>query len=484
MPTDNSIALQARTPNIQDSLTPIASMINLKQAAQQTALSGIDLQKQNQANEERLNLQSFYQNKDNWQTNGRIDLDKINSSVPALAPYTGADNIAKMSTLATNETTAIQAKQNLTTAQRGLIAGPIGVLGRAGVTDPQAYMKAIDDVVSQNPGNTDLERLAQSYKSSLGMTPPGSHVAQTAVTASQSLMGPSEQQSSLSPQAGLTSTGGELKETITQPAVGGNQPSVSMTGRAAPLTLPPTTPTIDNQTGQPKYLGAPPGGAPGSVPAALSPTAAAQIGPRSQQQVAVNQVASQAPSQHFNNQQIIHLAPQAMAGTGAATWSKVFSTLGLQMIPGDRTANFQRLGHFMALQAQNNAAAMGAGTDAAREMSQLATGAREWTPEAIISTAKINDALVTGVEHFNQGMNASVQKAGGNALAVGDFQNKWTQNFDVNAMRLLNAKQHGDTKEYNSIIESIGGKKSDYAKVLAYKMNNLNSLTNTGTLPQ
>ena len=130
-------------------------------------------------------LQQWMQNPDNWQTNGKVDMDKLNTNVPKIAPYIATEALTHLAGLKQNETVAAQSAQNLTQSQRALIAGPIGVLGRAGIQDPNAYRQEIDNVIAQNPDNKDLVNLGEAYKTTLGMIPPGPHVAQGAVTISQ-----------------------------------------------------------------------------------------------------------------------------------------------------------------------------------------------------------------------------------------------------------------------------------------------------------
>jgi hypothetical protein len=215
----------------------------------------------------------------------------------------------------------------------------------------------------------------------------------------------------------------------------------------------------------------------------LQPGEPQEIPIRTQQRAAVNQAAAKVPEQRFNNKQIISLAHDAFAGTGGEALTRLGSLPGLQgMVPGDAAGNMQRLGHFMALQSQANAQAMGAGTDQARAIAEQASGSTKWTPEAIISTAKVNDALSTGVDLFNRGMEKAISQRGGNVLAVRDFQNAWSQNFDPQAIMLHNAIQSKDKTEVDKIVKSVGGKGSAGAHMLAAKLKNMETLVQKGGL--
>ena len=120
--------------------------------------SGIAYQKEEQGNKERLALQDFFSNPENFQTDGRIDIDKINAKVPQLAPLTGRDVIRNMSDLSTAQTQAISAKQNLTQTQRGMVGQVFNILGKAGINDRNSYFAALDDLVKTNPENKEIGR--------------------------------------------------------------------------------------------------------------------------------------------------------------------------------------------------------------------------------------------------------------------------------------------------------------------------------------
>jgi hypothetical protein len=135
-----------------------------QQAQQQTRTGQIALSVEEQKNKERQNMQMFFSNPANFQTNGRIDIDKINAKVPELAPLTGSDYVSKMSTLSTAQTSAIEAKQKLTQDQRSMIAQRFSILGRMGVQDKNAYIKEMDLLKQENPENSDLHKLIDAYK--------------------------------------------------------------------------------------------------------------------------------------------------------------------------------------------------------------------------------------------------------------------------------------------------------------------------------
>lgn len=485
MPLDPSIPLQANNTSPMQSLS---GMLDVGNSMLRLKANSIEVQKATQANKERLVMQDFMSNPDNWQTDGQVDMAKVNAAVPKLAPYTGADYIGKLTTLSNAQTNASQASMSLTQNERGIAANVVGILGRAGIDDPKVYSNALDDLKKQFKDSPGMQKMADSYKTILGMTPPGAHISQGAVRLSQSLLDPAQQQSALSPTAGLTNTGGELAETINQPAVGGNAPSVTMTGRAQPLTLAPGEQHLvtTDATGNPATIDRSPTGEITGVsginrPAFPPPGESTSTLPEVQKiRTDANNAASLAPGMHDNARNIVQLADEMPKGKWGAFTTELASKIGYQVNDSQATIR-QRLGHFMSLQMQQAASAMGANTDAAKATAEAAaTGNGDWTPEAIKSTAKKYDAYVSGMEYFNKGMEGYLNSPQNTAGQWGarQFKNAWSANFDPEAMELLNAKKNGDKQEYQALIDKNRGNKHFIEKV-----KNLNALVN-GQIPR
>jgi hypothetical protein len=234
------------------------------QAATPTAVlkSGIEGQVALQTNEERKALMEFQKNPDNWSTNGRVDLDKINKAVPLIAPLTGADHIEKMTKLGEAQSKSLEAKQNLTQSQREIISNRMGLLGRLGVEDPTVVVSELERLKKENPNNKDLADVADAYSVAYKMTKPGPHVAADLVRASQSMLTPAQQQESLSRKAGTADVGGQIVATQATPDIGGIPPTIAFGQTLANKTLPPQTYTTE--TGAPGIIGG--GGFPSGGP--------------------------------------------------------------------------------------------------------------------------------------------------------------------------------------------------------------------------
>jgi hypothetical protein len=239
-----NIARQGQAYQQAEQMNPLA----LQQAKQQARTGQIALTVEEQKDKERLAMQTFFSNPANFQTNGRIDIDKINAEVPKYAPLTGPEYINKMSTLSTAQTSAIEAKQKLTQDQRSMIAQRFSILGRMGVEDKNAYIKEMDLLKQENPENSDLHKLIDAYKVTWNEIPSGPDLPGKAIAGAQTLLTPAQQQTTFAPQAGTLATGAEIKQTTTTPSVGGQAPKIEVGGTLAYSQLPPGSRMTDTNT--------------------------------------------------------------------------------------------------------------------------------------------------------------------------------------------------------------------------------------------
>ena len=280
----------------QQQLMPLAlekAQLELEQARAKTPTeverSKSDLEFLLKSNDEKRALMQFQSNPDNWSTNGRVDLDKINSVVPKIAPLTGAAHIDTLTKLGKAQTDAIEGKQNLTQKGREIISDRLGLLGRLGIQDPNIVVQELDRLAKENPDNKDLHRVIEAYKVPYSMTKSGQHVTQDLVRSSQSMLSPSQQQESLTPKAGTLDTGARILSTVNTPSVGGNVPTTTVGEPLAKKEVPPQI-FANPITQQPMQVGgannqAPMafGGAPGLPPPIPSGAGAGNIMPQGSQ---------------------------------------------------------------------------------------------------------------------------------------------------------------------------------------------------------
>jgi hypothetical protein len=198
----------------------------LQKAGQEARTGQIALGVEEQKDLERRSMQTFFADPNNFQTNNRIDLDKINAAVPKIAPLTGADYISKYSTLGDAQTKAISAKQNLTKDQRSMIGQRFSILGRLGVQDKNLYLKEIDLMKQENPDNSDFNQLLDSYKTIWqNSMESGPNLPKQAIAGAQTLLTVEQQQTQFAPAAAIDAQGRVITKT---PSVAGEKPTVDV----------------------------------------------------------------------------------------------------------------------------------------------------------------------------------------------------------------------------------------------------------------
>lgn len=188
--------------------------------------------------------------------------------------------------------------------------------------------------------------------------------------------------------------------------------------------------------------------------------------------------AQQVPLQAFNNNQIIKLTDEALTGRGAGILANLtggYAFLNGIGIGGGNATALNQLGHYMSLQTATLAQSAGLGTDAARNIAAESTGTVNWTPEAIKKTAQVNRALATSTDLFNQGIQNAFNRTQ-DPFAARDFQNRWGQTVDINAIRLYDAMRNNDKGAIREIVTAAGGINSPGVKRLTENIGRINQL--------
>lgn len=495
---DNAIALQVQTPN---SMNTIGSMLDVARGAQalkgqrqQIESQGLELQKQRQANDERLRLQDFMSQPDNFQTNGRIDLDKVNKAIPAIAPLTGAKVIEHLTTLGNAQTGAEQAQLGFTGQERSIVSGLFGILGRAGVKDPKQVSAELDNLKAQYKDSPAMVKYIDNAKVGLQNAPPGDHLTKTLITQSQALLSPESQQS-LNPTATLQNTGSQLTPIVTQPAVGGNAPNISASSTGLPLTVSPenreTLATDSSQNtnvvtkdAQGRIIAARPapggggtGGTGGTSPfQRFAPGQKDDIAHAQQEVSGIRQQGDQVPIARNINSKILELSRSATTGPGTPRWQQVLAGASLGQF-GD---NYQELGKFLEKNALQQLQAMGGPpSDARLSAATAANGSTQFNPGALQAVTKFNDATTSALDKYRQGVDKAVGLANSDYTKLPAFKAAWAKNMDVDIFRVENAVRDGDKEELGKISKELGPARM---KALAQKRQNLETLSTNGKL--
>jgi hypothetical protein len=491
--------------------------LQIQQQRNITRTSDIDLTVAEQKDRERIAVQRFLTDPNNFQTNGRIDINKLNQTIPLMAPLTGRDVINNMTSLATAQTQSDEAKTKMTTGMREIVGSRLGVLGRMGVTKRAAYEAELDLLADQYKDNEQVKSLVDSYKTQLkAVGEDDQSLPQIAIRETDSLLSPTAQQTALAPKAALQSTGGALVPVTTTPSVGGTAPRVEATGTPIPMTLPPgsrevptgrfdaaNNPTALRYDASGRLLGEFPiseaparGGAPAATAPAMGRTPTA--GPvQSQMNQALqlrripagetpetmrglqdirskaNESAKGVQGQVFNSNEIIKLADQATTGRGAEMLANLSGGYAAIPFGGDMATNLQQLGHYMSLQTQALSSSSGMNTDAGRAIAAESSGTTRWTPEAIKSTARVNRALALATQMYNNGLESAISKSNGDIFAARKYTNDWSNNLDIKALKLYDSFINQDVEGLAQSARELGGKDSAAYKKATAKIEQL-----------
>jgi len=400
-----------QTTSLGDMVNMASGIQNFQQAQQLNPLALEKAQIENQVlrqkNDERVKLQEFTSNPDNWQTNGRIDMDKINSVIPRIAPLTGSDVITSLSGLHTSQTNADKAKQELTQSERQLIGNVDHSLGLMGVNDPKQVIKAYQGLITNNPDNAALQRMVKARMDILNKAQAGPNITKDLLAESASLLSIPQQRSEFAQKVSLTPTGSELKETLITPqGITGQAPNIRMTGAAEPLTLPPGQQQIateNNPYGLPvgtSYI--PPSAATkqaAPMVTGLAPQIASTIG-------ANTTVANEDWQKTYNAakdaqpriaifQNIKKLAPEAFTGVGGERKklaAGILNAAGIDVYTAENTATDELAKNTRLL------ALAGGNTDAARALAEIANPSSKM---ALAAIKEVSDQMI-GAERLNE----------------------------------------------------------------------------------
>lgn len=193
------------------------------------------------------------------------------------------------------------------------------------------------------------------------------------------------------------------------------------------------------------------------------------------QRNAINAAARQVPVQQFNANQIIKLADITDTGVGAETLRNLGGGYAALPWTNNNATNYDKLGHYIAANSISLAQQAGLSTDAGRSLQEQASGSTRFTKDSLKSVARTNRALASGVDLLNRGIENSIQSTG-NPFAARDFQNKWSQTVDVNALRLYDGLKNNDQQVIRDVVKELGGIKSKEYKTLLQRMDRMKQL--------
>jgi hypothetical protein len=453
------------------------------QAKQQATRTGeIQLGVAEQADKERRNLQTFFADPNNFQTDGRIDIDKINAQVPKIAPLTGPDYVQKITTLGTAQTEGLRAKQNLTQDKKALISSFLGAAGRFGVDDPAVVNRELQNFLATNPNDPEMKNLVEkAYVPMFSQMQKGPQVTDALIKASQAIMSPTQQQTSLAPTITTTPEG---KTITTQPSIGAALPTATI-GTAGGLQA--NVPS----TGGPSVIGAGAEIAPGMrlpypVRRADQPYMAEPTEQKDQTAGAdyrnnlVNAQLGLAQGRR-NVEEVMQQANKignelffAKGGIPGQIEQKIRMAIG--------SSEYDMLAKDLANMAITNSKAMGSvgGTVAGLDMAAVANGTIKVPPDVLVKIARRVQADQTNLDMQANGAQKFAEKFGDNNMKA--YQQVWNKNADSKIFEAMNiVKDVTDPNVLDKELNRLFPKPAERKEFLE-KYRNLKQLSDTGVV--
>ena len=514
-----------QTSSLGDMVNLASGMQNFQQAQQINPLElekkQIENQRLRQENQDRLKMQEFIQNPENWQTDGIMDLKKINR-LGEIAPLLGPGKIKEFTGLHTDQSNATKARQDLNEQQRAKVANIKTTLGFAGVNDPQQVIKAYQGFIDRSPNDPEIHRLLNAEIKLLKQAEAGPHITKDLFIEAGMALPQDIQRTSFAQKSGLASIGGATAETVTTPAGVANQPpSTRFTGTTQPNVLGPSIVEINGikyyaqpskvDGGQPTLT---PVGAEGVTPPKgnvqqgnAPQTAATQANaPQQRKSIVVEDMpVPQGGIQQLNTFQqarlesgnaLIKSSVEAAnaAREGEETSRQVKNYMGSaagsapgqflrkagQWVAGD--PQLEILSKNLADQQLRNMQIMGARTDAASSDVKAASGKADLTREGLQAIVDRTDASNTAVTAFQKGLKRYTDQGLNGIVHADKFKEAWADNYDVRvfkAMNILNSNLSQAQKQLEQ-QKLLKGLTDAQLKDLQEKASNIERLQNGG----
>ena len=207
----------------------LADMVNIGRGVQSYKSGQIALEQQDVGNQEqRAIADAMKANPSLLMTDNRLDMDKVNTIIPQLAPRTGAKYIQDYSTLHTAQTQALEAKRGFGQNIKSNIGSHFRILGEAGVDDPKAVIALANQLKDQYKDQPDVQRYLDAAITPFKMTEKGAHIPQMLISGAQSLLTPEQQESTFGPKAGTINRGMSIEQITTKAKPGGLPPQVTV----------------------------------------------------------------------------------------------------------------------------------------------------------------------------------------------------------------------------------------------------------------
>lgn len=442
--------------------TSLADLLKLSYYSAQGDIAQQEAAKAKQAGAEREIYQGFMKDPKNWQTpDGDIDIDKVNSVLPVIAPLTGAEYAGKLNALHKNNTEARDAKLGFDQKERGVVGSVYSSLAYANVQDPAVYAQALNNLKDQFPNSKNIHRYADAAIGNLSMSGGGANLPKVALQTANQLLSPAQQYEQFAPKAQVSEIGGQKVGVVTQPSVAGSMPSVSTTplgggqpgatpGGAAPATEKPMPKLIQEDTGL-SYTG---------------PANPLNLNKFQEEAYAKGKTnvteANMAVKGVKDLQQAVRKVEDYLTSASGSKLGQTIQQGGKWIIPN---AELDSLVKNLAQVQARNASIMGLDkTDSSRELNAKLSGSEKIAPDALAGVMQQVKAEATAAELYTAGLNKFVEKRGdvNGYIQQQKFQNKWAEHYDPRIFQIDDIAQSKLPEvEKQAKIDKITGKMSE-----------------------
>jgi hypothetical protein len=498
----NPVADQITPPNPNQTIQSLSGILGIANAQQQLQLGQQQLQvgagtaqsAQQQLDERQLYQSALSSGKDPdgnpiKNPDGTLNYPAVSKFANKYLPITGQAVQQGIIQTLDNANNYHSDALKLTNDQRAAVSGVLA--SGIGEPDTSGVMSRLDTLAQQNP---DLAPFVNSTKQSVGSIPPNAspdqrnQILRKGVQALQPAATTAAQQGNQL----ITSTGpnGGVQVSNINPLsatpVGPVGPEIAQgipLGERSQLTTNPVSGglAVVNRGGNGQITGVtnPPtqnvyNPSPGDLQA---------IPGLSAEREQARQAYANAPSAHTNNQLVLqNIDNVAATGPLGQKARNALSVFGLDANSDAATA-YDLVGKGLERSALQAAQSMGPNTNAGLDAQIKANGSLSYTPAAIKEVTKLNDALTTGVQAYQPGLERAIaaDPAKG-VIAKRQFDQQWGANFDPNIFKYYNAIKSGDSTEQQAIVKQLGGLNSPGYNAMMKKAQALQQLSNTGSV--
>jgi hypothetical protein len=425
--------------------TSLADLLKLQAYSSQADVAQIEAAKAKQAELERERFQGFMKG-GKWKLpNGDIDLDIVNSTLPALMPLTGHEYAGKLNQLSKNTIEARDAQLNFDQKERGVVANVYASLANAGVQDPKVYSSALDNLKKEFPNSKNIHRYVDSAISNLKLgTDPNKlnpELPKNALLKSNELFSAKDQYDMFAPKATTSTIGGQTVGVVTKPSVAGSTPTVEATplgGGGSGTPTPASTQTQTKQTSKlPKLI-------PEDESLKYTPQASGITNTNKFQDAAyergnkIIQTANASLQGQADLQENIRKVERHIEAASGSKVGQAYEKAKQYLLGNEQLDTLKK--SIAQVQARN-AELMGLNrSDASQQLNEKLSGNENIDPKALESIMQQVKAESKAAELFTKGVNKYLDMRGdiNGKIQAEKFKSKWAEHYDPRIFQIDN----------------------------------------------